>query len=167
MSNDYPHFVKKESDFRKEKYYFTGFYMPDEDYEKLLKVFPDGCEDSHISEYTIPFEGKILIDAFYERTEPQTDQRKFVFDEADRIKKENQFLLWDWSGLLHDGYWPMFDKNLNLVCGRGRTYPNKDTKIILLEKVPAKVQKLWNEIKNRVVIPMQQIPVLLEEKYAK
>jgi len=152
----YPHIVQKESNFAKNQQ-FTGFYMPDLEVDKLYKIFPYGCEYSNISEYAIYLDGKSVIDWFYEMKQKDFEKSHEFFNKMEALKKENRWLLWDWGDLLHDGYWPMWDKNLNLVCGKGKIKPNKHTVIILLDKVPEKVNKLWKQIVESYITPLQKL----------
>jgi hypothetical protein len=157
MNNKYPHFVIKESSFFKEQHRFVGFYMPDDDVEKLYNFFPDGCNDSNLSIYSICYNGKSITDWIYEITSGGTIKRIKIFDEMRELEKKNQYLLWDWADLLHLGYHPMFDNNFKMVVGKGRIKPNKHTVIVLLDKPPKKVADLWIKLLIEFIYPMQDI----------
>lgn len=154
-NNKYPHYVIRESDFNKGQK-FVGFYMPDVEVEKLQSIFPDGCNDDYISEYTIPYKTGYIIDFM---PEGGTEERCEIYDRFRELKskKDIQFLLWDWSDLLHSGYWPMFDHNLKLACGKGKIKHNQHTVIVMLDKVPDRVMKLWKKLVENYIIPMQEI----------
>ena len=153
MTNKYPHWVIAESEFRKEGHRgFCGFYMPDSEVEKLYNLFPDGCNGVHISEYTIPFDNFMnLTDKIYK------DHLNHVFESMQELRKKVQELLWEWEDLLHFGYWPLWDNNLKLSCGKGKVKHNKHTVIIMLDKTPDMVLKLWKQIITEYIIPMQEI----------
>jgi hypothetical protein len=152
MEIKYPHWVIPESEFKKERHTFCGFYMPDLEVEKLHKLFPNGCNDRYVNEYSIPYDGNMnLTDKIYK------DNLNHLFQSMRDLAKSVQWLLWDWDDLLHDGYHPVWDNSLKLACGKGKIKPNKHTVIIMLDKVPDKVSKLWKEVVKQYIIPMQEI----------
>ena len=156
--DNYPHFVKKESEFQKNQR-FVGSYMPDDEVEKLLKIFPNGCINTqYFSDYYIPYGNQSMNDYFNSIRDRLTpEQIKNYFDQTEALKKDNQCLLWDWGDLLHAGLWPMYDNGLILACGKGKIKANKHTIIIILDKVPGRVLKLWKEILKVYIVPMQEI----------
>jgi len=150
----YPHFVKSKS--RIKDYPFTSFYMPDADIERIRREFPNGCA-SRFSLHTITIEGKSLMDWMAELTPPKSPARREILDAFERLRKENQMLLWDWSELVHYGYWPLWDENFTLLCGKGKIKPNEHTVIKLLKRNPKWVQSLFNEIIENYVLPLRQV----------
>ena len=153
---EYPYFAKPESDFDK-KQRFCDFYMPDVEYEKLIKLFPNGCEAGWVSIYTIFYNRKTISDWIYDNTEGMSDKRIKIIDALEELKKDNQSLLWEWGDLLHLGYYPLFDGELNLACCKGKIKPNKHTIVVLLDKAPPKVSGLWKKVLTEYIIPMQNI----------
>lgn len=148
----YPHFVTKESLFDKNQYY-TGFYMSDADVDKIVTLFPDGCSDSHISEYNIPYNGNFMVDTIY-KYKP-SDARDNLHSKMRQIKDYSSTLFWEWEDLLHNTYWPLWDSSLMMMCGQGRIKRNEHTKIKLLTKTPDRISKTWDAIIEKYIHPMQ------------
>jgi len=150
----YPHFVKPKSELK--DHWFTSFYMPDEDIRRIKEAFPNGC-NSRFSVYTITIEGKSLIDWMAEITPPRSPARREILYAFERLKEKNQPLLCDWGDLVHSGYWPMWDENFTLLCGKGKIKANEHTVIKLLKHNPKWVQSLFNEIIENYVLPLRQV----------
>lgn len=149
----YPYFATKESEFDKHQR-FTGFYMPDVEFDKLQQLFPNGCHDRSVTLYDIPLYDSVIIDYVYLLDE---EQRSKFFDEEIILKDKKIALIWDWNDLLHLGYHPVWNLDLKLACCKGKIKPNKHTVIVVLDTIPKRVLKSWKDILNHYIIPMQAL----------
>ena len=130
---------------------FVGFYMDESDAAKIKAIFPNGCNTSDLSVYTLCPE--------FDNT-PVGQKRTETWGKINAFTKENNWKTWDLSNLLHDGYRPIWCRNGNeytLMCCKGKTKPNKHTHIVLMEKVPARVEAIFKKAWKEYAIPLIEI----------